>query len=229
MADEELRDLLRSAESILSGTNSKVIHRNSVQPPKPAAPTIATARKDEAASLKNDASFGQEANDLASLLDSLSHDLNSELQPISTISVTRDLQSNKVDLSEGNSKSHAQMSSTTSLSIASSADSDIDYEDVQENDFDSLTDDDTTVELNNRVTVVRFCGEYSLRGKLGLYLTAIPTALAHALPSEKDSSKSSSSAQHFLLGGEGQGVGDQFDCLQFINLNDKYSKKSLFI
>jgi len=234
MADEELRDLLRSAENILSGTTSKTnVIRSSNQPKTVAPLSTADVRKDE--SMNNasrpvpavesfgNAGFGQEASDLANLLDSLSNDLKSELQPVSAMNSTQD-NSNRIDLTEPTAKSHTALSSTASFSIASSGDSDVDFEDDHDYDFDSLTDDDTNiVEVDNKVTAVRFCGEYSLRGKLGLYLTAVPTALAHALPSEKDTSKSSSVAQHFLLGGEGQGVGDQSDCLQFINLNNKYA------
>ena len=98
-------------------------------------------------------------------------------------------------------------------------------------------------------TVLKFGSEISLRGRLGKYLTAVPisqpiAAAAPVVPLGIASTRSSFSVaentqtapsiliqtpaaapvqqmQAFLLGVEGQGVGELFDCFVFVNADNR--------
>eukprot|EP01041_Mallomonas_annulata_P006290 gene6290-12734_t len=78
-------------------------------------------------------------------------------------------------------------------------------------------------------SVIRFGTNCCLRGRKGRYLTAVPT-IATPLPSNTNAnatgqptkSSSTSASPTFVLGVEGQGVGDLLDCLTFVNTDNKY-------
>jgi hypothetical protein len=86
-------------------------------------------------------------------------------------------------------------------------------------------------------TVVRFNQNYAIRGKHGKYLTAIPDELSSApsyLSSIQTSAELSPNAKAFemarspvppsrtyLLGADGQGIGELMDCLTFIPVDNK--------
>ena len=97
-------------------------------------------------------------------------------------------------------------------------------------------------------TVLKFGSEISLRGRLGKYLTAVPisqpaVSAAPLVPigiastrssfSVAENTQTASSAntqtpaapvqqmQAFLLGVEGQGVGELFDCFVFVNADNR--------
>jgi hypothetical protein len=95
-------------------------------------------------------------------------------------------------------------------------------------------------------TVLKFGSEISLRGRLGKYLTAVPILQAVTLPhvqvpalatgssrssfSMADSAQVSSTVpippvqqhtQAFLLGVEGQGIGELFDSFVFVNADNR--------
>lgn len=101
-------------------------------------------------------------------------------------------------------------------------------------------------------TVLKFGSEISLRGRLGKYLTAVPVLQPVTLPpgqapvlatassrssfSAADSAQASSTAptppvqhtQAFLLGVEGQGVGELFDSFVFVNADNRWASLLLF-
>ena len=257
--DEDLRNLLRSAESIL-GTK---IDSDSTQ--RYRAPTISTTfapitttptlrTKDllssQTSGLSNssnvDVKISREASDLATLLDSLSHDLKSELaqdsNPISSVRDNTSSEALKPNWASKPSKNiPTTISSPTSTFSATNSlqDSDIDIDIMdpsREFDSDGFSAEEASGAYDN-VSVVRFCKEFSLRGKHGLYLTAVPninnssalqypsfTSVAASATSsvrETGSGPGVAATQQYLLGAEGQGIGDPLDCLQFININQK--------
>ena len=74
-------------------------------------------------------------------------------------------------------------------------------------------------------TVLTFHSDISFRTKLGRYLTAAPTSEDRRDEKRRDSgvhvrsSSDMSSVAPFLLGVEGQGVGDPLDCFHFLSLD----------
>ena len=75
-------------------------------------------------------------------------------------------------------------------------------------------------------SVIKFNENYALRGRKGLYLTALPTSSPNTLkdPESSSSSKVGNKSTYFLLGGNGQGIGEKFECLNFVNLEQREMK-----
>lgn len=232
-ADEELRNLLRSAESILKSSTSKNVS-GSVPGNKQSAASVQTARKsflaqpEKAKTAVNEGKMfsgvasSNDSKDLSSLLDSLNEDLKSELQIANlssqaSKSTALPIPSRPLNRISDTIAHNKSPSPASSFSIASLNESDTNIEGDSAFDADSIADGDDS-EISDNVTVVKFGKEYSLRGKHGLYLTAVPTSIR----ADKEASLQPTST-HFVLGSEGQGVGDKLDCLQFINLNKKYA------
>jgi hypothetical protein len=86
-------------------------------------------------------------------------------------------------------------------------------------------------------TVLKFGSECSLRGRLGKYLTAMPVNqtqltqlgsgnLASTSPSQTSRVNALKASQGqgliYLLGVEGQGIGEQLDCFTFVNVENRY-------
>lgn len=224
--DEELRKLLRSAENILGSTSSATTFTATSSLPRKKDATLVENIAIENKNLP-DARISQEARDLATLLDSLSNDLKSEL--ISGETIPRSTVTDRQKKESVSKTKYTPPSPTSSFSAHSLQDSDIDFDPLDAVDYsDSISSDG----LNNDVSIVRFGVEYSLRGKHGLYLTAIPNSVSISGPASTAISKDAnhpSSSQQYVLGCEGQGVGDALDCLQFINTNQKYVYFSFII
>ena len=78
-------------------------------------------------------------------------------------------------------------------------------------------------------TVIKFGSEISLRGRLGKYLTIIPFSQPNAVPVPIVASSTSKSVQipsapltkAFLLGLDGQGIGEVQDCFVFVNAENR--------
>ena len=82
-------------------------------------------------------------------------------------------------------------------------------------------------------TVLKFGTEVSLRGRLGRYLTSVPVlqpaaagapgAAAPLLPAPAPAAPPAAAAltKTFLLGVEGQGIGEAFDCFVFVNAENR--------
>jgi hypothetical protein len=73
--------------------------------------------------------------------------------------------------------------------------------------------------------VVRFGQRYTLRGKLGKYITAVPEQVVVSAADPERPGGHSGQANHisklFHLGLEGQGVGDPMDCFCLTNIDNK--------
>ena len=250
--DEDLRNLLRSAESILgtkidNADSTQRYRASNVYKASAQTTTTPTLRVNDL--LSNQASgtssntsnsvdvkISREASDLATLLDSLSHDLKNELaqdtRPASSVEVLKPSWGSK----QSRSNYPTVSSPASSFSAANSLqDSDIDIDIIdpsREVDSDGFSAEESSGAYDN-VSVVRFCKEFSLRGKHGLYLTAVSNSSSSSAPPSLPISSASvtgsiretgsaAAAQQYLLGAEGQGIGDPLDCLQFININQKY-------
>lgn len=251
--DEDLRNLLRSAESILgtkidnASDSTQRYRASSVN--TASAPTLRANDLQASVSALNasnsnvDVKISREASDLASLLDTLSHDLKNELaQDIRPVTSARENTSEALkpswSLKQPRSIYPAVSSPASSFSAANSLqDSDIDIDAMdpsREVDSDGFSAEESTGAYDN-VSVVRFCKEFSLRGKHGLYLAAVSNSNSSTAPPPLPLSSASmagsiirdtgsaAAAQQYLLGAEGQGIGDPLDCLQFININQKYT------
>ncbi len=81
-------------------------------------------------------------------------------------------------------------------------------------------------------TVIRFNKDYSIRGRLGMYLTAnIEEALVENQPGTSNalvpattslSNKAAAKpSKTYLLGVNGQGIGQNVDSLQFVSIDNK--------
>lgn len=87
-------------------------------------------------------------------------------------------------------------------------------------------------------TVIRFNKDYSIRGRLGTYLTTsieevaaenqAPAGNNSLLPAGNPStaltakgSQKQHSSKTYLLGVNGQGIGEDIDCLQFVSIDNK--------
>lgn len=83
-------------------------------------------------------------------------------------------------------------------------------------------------------TVIRFQQNYVIRGKHGKYLTALPEELgpspqlSSSLPEQSPNAKAFEMSRSpvppsrtYLLGAEGQGIGELMDCLTFVPVDNK--------
>jgi hypothetical protein len=171
------------------------------------------------------------ANDLASLIESLNVDLfQSKGKGKSPRAVETARSSRPLDY---DLETTSVSSLNTRWKQPSNADSDNSFVHLSEREYETRSGSASLNGANNvekdslDYSVVRFGADYVLRGKLGRYLAAVPTTVAvEPIGISTHPTKTNASLGISSLEISGQGIGEPIDCLNFINADKKYVQRT---